>query len=79
MWQIHSQCHTCRHSESENFGAANAVKHLSIRIERMQMHKTCTDRDDTLQILTHVIQRGCPVSRHGQRFAHFGRRGCGSN
>ena len=49
---------------TDNFGAVNAVMHLPISTERMQMLKTCTDRDETLQMLKHVIQRGWPESRH---------------
>ncbi|KAK2178660.1 hypothetical protein NP493_536g01003 [Ridgeia piscesae] len=45
-----------------NFGAVNAVRHLPISTERMRMLKTCTDRDETLQISKHVIQRGWPES-----------------
>ena len=46
---------------TDNFGAVNAVRHLPISTERMQMLKTCTDRDEMLK---HVIQRGWPESRH---------------
>ena len=48
------------HSGStDNFGAVNAIS-----TDRMQMVKACTDRDETLQMLKHVTQRGWPESRH---------------
>ena len=54
---------------TDNFGAVNTVRHLPISTVRhlpistacMQMLKACTDKDDTLQMLKHVIQ---PVSMH---------------
>ena len=36
---------------TDNFGAVNVVRHLPNSTERMQMLKTCTDRDETLQML----------------------------
>ena len=50
--------------DTDNFSAVNAMRHLPISTERMQMLKVCTDRGDTLQMLKHVIQRGWPESRH---------------
>ena len=42
---------------TDNFGAVNAVRHLPISTERMQMLKTCMDRDETLQMLKHDTAR----------------------
>ena len=38
---------------TDKFGTVNVVRHLPISTERMQMFKTCSNRDDTLQMLKH--------------------------
>ncbi|KAK2181646.1 hypothetical protein NP493_386g02008 [Ridgeia piscesae] len=61
---IHSRAYLPHSGGTDNFGAVNAVRHLPISTERMQMLKACIYRDDTLQMLKHVIQRGWPEWRH---------------
>ena len=58
-----SRAYLKHESGTDNFGAVNAVKHLPISTERMAMLKNHTERDETLQTLKQVIQRGWPDTR----------------
>ena len=48
-----SRSYLPRSGGTGKFGTVNVVRHLPISTERMQTFKTCTNRDDTLQMLKH--------------------------